>query len=60
MKKIIIILVAFLICTVSVSAKKIKQVNVSPVKYETHDANGNIQKGTLNFTTIYIYDVKDI
>ena len=60
MKKLLLIVCVFLFCIVGVNAKKVKNLKLSKVKYETYDAMGNKQKGSLNFTTTYIYDVEDL
>lgn len=60
MKKIVIIILAFILCTINVNAKIFNKIKISKIKYETHDARGNVQTGTLKFTTTYIYDIEKI
>lgn len=60
MKKIILIVFMFLFCIVGINAKTIKNLNLSKIKYETYDVRGNKQEGNLNFTTIYIHDIKEL
>lgn len=60
MKKLIIVLILFVLCIGVVDAKRRDMVKVSNVKYKTYDANGNVQEGNLKFKTTYIYDIKEI
>lgn len=60
MKKLILVISLFLFCIVGVSAKKVQNLKLSEVKYETYDAQGNKQEGNLEFTTTYIYDVHEL
>ncbi len=57
MKKILIILVIFILCIIKVNAQNIE---ISSLKYETYDVQGNKSEGTLNFETTYIYDVTEL
>lgn len=57
MKKILVVL-GILMCMSSVYANN--NLEISNVEYKTYDCNGNVQTGTINFTTTYIYDVEEI
>ena len=58
--KNLMVLILFILCIGIVNAKRKDIVEVSNVKYKTYDARGNIQEGSLEFTTTYIYDIEGI
>lgn len=60
MKKLIVVLIVFLLCTGFVTMKRRNIVKVSRVEYKTYDARGNVQEGNLKFKTTYIYDIEKI